>query len=134
MLSACHTFPGPLLPVVDVSPPRPLGILRVVVTDHCPIHGVDDGVPIAIQIGAHLKSAHRAPLATLVSALAVEAPQIIRSLGLDKDEVAMRRFHSPPPSVTPILADRGCGTESPRSRASARGPPSPRGRPACGQS
>src|ERR1041384_3364667 len=97
MLSACQIWAGPLFPVVHVSPPRPLGILWVVVTDHGPLYGVDNGIPIAIQIGAPLKAAHRAPFLTLVRALAVQAPQIIRSLGLDKNEIAVRRFHSRPP-------------------------------------
>src|SRR6267143_6359782 len=94
----CLNPPRTLLPAVYVAPSGVGGILRMRVTDHGPLHRINDGVPIAIQIGAHLKSAHRAPLATLVSVLAVEAPQIIRSLGLDKDEVAMRSFHSPSPS------------------------------------
>src|SRR2546426_417745 len=98
--------PDSLLPVVYVSPLRPLGILRVMVTDHRPVHGVDDGVAVTTQIGAHLQSAHRAPLVALVGALAVQAPQIVRSLGLDKNEIAMRSFHSLLPlrqSSTPIL-------------------------------
>src|SRR5882762_4535347 len=106
---ARRASPRPLLPVVYVSPPRPLGILRVVVTDNCPLYGVDNGIPIAIQIGAPLKPAHRAPFLTLVGALAVQAPQIIRSLGLDKNEIAMRSFHSlltlrqSPPVETAVL-------------------------------
>src|SRR5712691_8111311 len=94
MLPACQITPDSLRPVVYVSPLRPLGILRVMVTDHGPIYSVDYGVPVAVKVGTHLKPAHRAPLLTLVGALAVQAPQIVRSLGLDKNEIAMRSFHS----------------------------------------
>src|SRR2546425_1826267 len=80
------------------------------VTDHGPIQRVDDRVAIASQIRTHLKSPRRAPLASLVRALAVQAPQIIRALGVDKDEIAMRCFHStspsspqPPPVETAVL-------------------------------
>src|SRR2546425_1979616 len=93
--------PDSLLPVVDVSPLRPLGILRVMVTDHRPVHGVDDGVPVTTQIGTHLQSAYGAPLLTFVSALAVQAPQIVRPLGLDKNEIAVRSFHSLLPYANP---------------------------------
>src|SRR5256712_8035956 len=63
-----------------------------------PIQRVDDRVAIASQIRTHLESAHRAPLASLVRALAVPAAQIIRALWVGKDEIAMRCFHSTPPS------------------------------------
>src|SRR2546426_12064037 len=101
------------------------------VTDHGPIQRVDDRVAIASQLRTHLKPPHRAPLASLVRPLAVQAPQIIRALGVDKDEIAMRCFHSTFSFLTPTPAGRGCGTESPRSRASAGGPPPPRGRRWC---
>src|SRR2546430_9049726 len=81
--------PDSLLPVVYVSPLRPLGILRVMVTDHRPVHGVDDGVAVTTQIGAHLQSAHRAPLVALVGAPAVQPPQIVRWPGLDKNETQL---------------------------------------------
>src|SRR5882762_497673 len=123
-----------LLPVVHVAPSGVGGIFRMCVTDHCPFHSIDDGVAIAIQIGAHLKSTYRTPFPTLVRALAVQAPQIVRSLGVDEDEIAMRRFHAPAPFLTPVPAGRGCGTESPRSRASAGGPAPPPGRRWCGRS
>src|SRR5712691_9547190 len=101
MLPACQITPDSLRPVVYVSPLRPLGILRVMVTDHGPIYSVDYGVPVAVKVGTHLKPAHRAPLLTLVGALAVQAPQIVRSLGLDKNEIAMRSFHSLLPYANP---------------------------------
>src|SRR2546427_1513689 len=97
--------PDSLLPVVYVSPLRPLGILRVMVTDHRPVHGVDDGVPVTTDIRAHLQSAHRAPLLTFVGALAVKAPEIIRSLGLDKNEIAMRSFHLSPSFLSFLYAN-----------------------------
>src|SRR6266436_8028592 len=90
--------PRALLPVVYVAPSRVRGILRMLVTDLGPIQRVDDRVAIASQIRTHLESAHRAPLASLVRALAVQAPQIIRALWVGKDEIAMRCFHSTPPS------------------------------------
>src|SRR6266581_7492481 len=90
--------PRALLPVVYVAPSRVRRILRMLVTDLGPIQRVDDRVAIASQIRTHLESAHRAPLASLVRALAVQAPQIIRALWVGKDEIAMRCFHSTPPS------------------------------------
>src|SRR2546422_10516189 len=73
----------------------------------------------------------------ILGALAVKTPEIIRSLGLDKNEIAMRSFHSLlpfSPFFTPTPAGRGCGTEWPRSHASAGGPPHPPGRRGCGRS
>src|SRR6266513_5044353 len=90
--------PRALLPVVNVPPSRVRGILWMLVTDHGPIQRVDDRIAIASQIRTHLKSAHRAPLASLVRALAVQAPQIIRALWVGKDEIAMRCLHSTSPS------------------------------------
>src|SRR2546427_9634857 len=102
--------PRALLPVVYVAPSRARGILRMFVTDHGPIQRVDDRVAITSQIRTHLKSPHRAPFASLVRTLAVQAPQIIRALGVDKDEIAMRCFHSTFSFLTPTPAGRGCGT------------------------
>src|SRR5882724_1486954 len=90
--------PRALLPVVYVAPSWVRRILWMFVTDHGPIQRVDDRVAIASQIRTHLESAHRAPLASLVRALAVQAPQIIRARWVGKDEIAMRCFHSTPPS------------------------------------
>src|SRR6266480_5119502 len=98
MHSACQSYAESLLPVVYVAPSRMRGILWMLVTDHGPIQRIDDRVAIASQIRTHLESAHRAPLASLVRALAVQAPQIIRALWVGKDEIAMRCFHSTPPS------------------------------------
>src|SRR6266566_5307183 len=90
--------PRALLPVVYVAPSRVRRILRMFVTDHGPIQRVDDRVAVASQIRTHLESAHRAPLASLVRALAVQAPEIIRALWVGKDEIAVRCFHATPPS------------------------------------
>src|SRR6266702_8587996 len=99
--------PRALLPVVYVAPSRVRRILRMLVTDLGPIQRVDDRVAIASQIRTHLESAHRAPLASLVRALAVQAPQIIRALWVGKDEIAVRCLHSTPhssPQPPPVQA------------------------------
>src|SRR6266516_3846491 len=136
VLDLCIRFnPAPtLLPVVHRAPFGALGILRMLVPYRGPIQRVDDGVPIAIQVGTHLKSARRTPLATLVRALTVQTPEIIRALGLGKDAVAMRSFHVPSSFLTPSPAGPDCDTGSPRSRAAIRARPLPRDRRWCARS
>src|SRR6266480_3489750 len=99
MHSACQSYAEPLLPVVYVAPSRVRGILWMFVTDHGPIQRVDDRVAIASKIWTHLKSAHRAPLASLVRALAVQAPQIIRVFFFMIDEIARCTLFPYPPLV-----------------------------------
>src|SRR5712671_6846848 len=123
-----------LLPVVNVAPSRVFGILRMFVTDHGPIQGVDDSVPVATQVGAHLEV--RAPCATY------DARKCARSASTTDNSIAWAQqrcdrdgklplYFS---SLTPAPAGRDCGTESPRSRASVVSRPPPRGRRWCERS
>jgi hypothetical protein len=74
---------------VSLAPTRFLRILRVRIANSGPIHGIEDRIPAALDIGTHLKTVYGTPLPAFACPFAVQAPKVFGTPRIREDSVTV---------------------------------------------